>query len=253
MGDQVPPLSVRATATDSISGYSGPVAGIRPEGTLARTHEGKPGLPRGRNRLPLGDVRASHRERLLRSVIAAVAEASYPVVTVADIVRRARVSRAVFYAHFADKEDCFLAAIREGSQVMLSRMAAATRALPPDAADEQALRAAFRAFLAFLADEPAFAKVIYMDMPGAGPLAADRIDAADHRLADLNRKWHERARTRRPEWPAVPGEAYLALAGATAELVRSMVRTGQADALPSLEETIVSLHLAVLAGRRWTT
>lgn len=228
------------------------MADIRPEGTLACTHEGKPGLPRGRNGLPLRDVWASHRERLLRSVIAAVAEVGYRVVTVADIVRRARVSRAAFYAHFADKEDCFLAAMREGGQLMRSRMAAAIRALPADAPDEQALRAALHAFLAFLADEPAFAKVIYMDMPGAGPLAADRIDEAGTRLADLNRKWHERARTRHPEWPSVPGEAYLALSGASAELVRSVVRTGRIDALPSLEETIVSLHLAVLAGRRWT-
>jgi hypothetical protein len=108
------------------------VADTRPGGTLARTYEGKPGLPRGRNGLPLRAVWASHRERLLRSVIAAVA------------------------------------------------------------------------------DDPAFAKVIYMDMPGAGPLAADRIDAAGTRIADLNRKWHERARTRHPEWPPVPGEAYLA-------------------------------------------
>jgi len=228
------------------------VADTRPEGALARTHEGKPGLPRGRNRLPLGDVRASHRERLLRSVVAAVAEVGYPAVTVADIVSRARVSRAAFYAHFADKEDCFLTATREGARLMLSRMASAPRALPADAPDEQALRASFHAFLAFLADEPAFAKVVYLDMPGAGPLAADRLDAAARLLADLNRKWHERARTRHPEWPAVPGVAYLALSGASAELVRSVVRTGQTDALPSLEETIVSLHLAVLAGRRWT-
>jgi AcrR family transcriptional regulator len=228
------------------------VADTRPGGTLARTYEGKPGLPRGRNGLPLRAVWASHRERLLRSVRAAVAEVGYPVVTVADIVRRARVSRAAFYAHFADKEDCFLAAMREGGQLMWSRMAAAMRALPADAPDEQALRAALHAFLAFLADEPAFAKVIYMDMPGAGPLAADRIDAAGTRIADLNRKWHERARTRHPEWPSVPCEAYLALSGASSELVRSIVRTGQTDALPRLEETIVSLHLAVLAARPWT-
>ena len=75
---------------------------------------------------------------------------------------------------------------------------------------------------------------------------------ADRWFAGLNQKWHERARTRHPEWPAVPGEAYLALVGATAELVRSLVSTGQTNALPSLEETIVSLHLAVLADRPWT-
>jgi hypothetical protein len=33
--------------------------------------------------------------------------------------------------------------------------------------------------------------------------------------------------------------------------VRSMVRAGRTDALPELEDTIVSLHLAVLAGRPW--
>src|SRR6516165_3990284 len=99
------------------------------EGTLARTHEGKPGLPRGRNRLPLRAVEASHRERLQRCVVAAVAEASYAGVTVADIVQGAKVSRSVFYAHFADKEDCFLTATREGSQLMSSRMASATRAI----------------------------------------------------------------------------------------------------------------------------
>ena len=70
-------------------------------------------------------------------------------------------------------------------------------------------------------------------------------------FADLNRTWHRRARERHPEWPGVPDEAYLALAGATDELVRSTVRAGQADTLPDLTETLVSLHLAVLAARPW--
>ena len=52
---------------------------------LARTHEGQPGLPRGRSHLPPPAVSASQRERLLRSVIAAVSECGYQAVTVADI------------------------------------------------------------------------------------------------------------------------------------------------------------------------
>jgi hypothetical protein len=79
----------------------------------------------------------------------------------------------------------------------------------------------------------------------------DRLDAGTSLFADLNQKWHQRAREHHPEWPSVPSEAYLALAGATDELVRSMVRSGRADALPELEETLVSLHLAVLAARPW--
>jgi AcrR family transcriptional regulator len=220
-------------------------------GTLADTHEGKPGLPRGRNSLPAPDVRASQVERLHRAVIAAVAESGYPAVTVAHIVRRARVSRAAFYAHFADKEACFLAATREGGKLMAGRVVAATRALPAGTPDEDVLRAACRAFLEFLADEPAFARVFYVEMPAAGPRAVERIEAAGCLYAEMTAKWHRRARGRHAEWPAVPDEAYLGLSGAAAELVRSGVRNGQTHALPKLEDTLVSLHLAVLAARPW--
>jgi hypothetical protein len=88
-------------------------------------------------------------------------------------------------------------------------------------------------------------------MPAAGSRAADRLEAASRQFADLNRTWHRRARQRHPDWPAVPDDAYLALTGATAELVRSTVRAGRTGALPDLEDTVVSLHLAVLAARRW--
>jgi AcrR family transcriptional regulator len=220
-------------------------------GSLAGTHDGKPGLPRGRSRLPVPDVRASQLRRLRRATIAAVAEAGYAAVTVADIVRRAKVSRAAFYAHFADKEDAFLAATREGGQLMSDRVVAATRALPAGAPDEDVLRAGCRAFLEFLVDEPAFARVFYVDMPTAGPRAVERFDQADRRFAAMTATWHARARTRHPEWPAVPADAYQALAGAYAELVRSRVRAGRTQTLPELEDTLVSLHLAVLAAKPW--
>ena len=218
---------------------------------LARTHEGKPGLPRGRSHLPPPAVSASQRERLLRSVIAAVSEHGYQAVTVADIVRRARVSKKAFYAHFANKEQCFLAATGEGRELMIARVTSASRALPAEASDEDLLRAACRGFLEFLADEPAFARVFYIHMPAAGQQAVGRLDAAPRIFAQMNRRWHERARERHPDWPAVPPEAYLALSGAAAELARSMVYAGRTDALPELEDTLVALNLAVLAGRAW--
>jgi AcrR family transcriptional regulator len=227
------------------------VAEPRQAGTLARTHEGQPGLPRGRSRLPAQDVRASQRRRLLRSVIAVVSESGYHPVTVADIVRRARVSRGAFYEHFANKEECFLAATAEGRELMLARAVSQARALPAGAAAEDLLRAAMRGYLAFLADEPAFARVFHLHMPAAGAASAQRLDAGPRIFASLNRTWHERARKRHPDWPAVPDEAYLALAGAAIELVRSLVYADRTDDLPGLEDTLVALHLAVLAGRPW--
>ncbi len=222
------------------------------EGTLSGIHIGKPGLPRGRSRLPAPDVQASQRERLLRATVAVIANKGYPAVTVADIVRQAKVSRAAFYLHFRSREDCFLAATRRGGRLLYNSVMRAAQEVPADAGDEEMLRVALRAFLRFLSDEPAFARVFYVDMPMAGPDAVERLQDAGFRFAELNAKWHRRARTRHPEWPAVPDEAYQALAGATAELIRSWVSAGKSEALHELEDTVVALHLAVLAARPWT-
>jgi AcrR family transcriptional regulator len=224
---------------------------MRQEGELAGTHEGEPGLPRGRSGLPADEVREAQRERLLRAVIAAVGTVGFRDVTVADIVRAARVSRAAFYAHFADKEDCFLAATRQGGLLMADRVTSAPRKLPDDASAEDMLRASITAFVEFLAEEPAFARAFYVDMPMAGPRAVRHLEAAQHGFAQLNRAWHERARRQHPAWPTVPYPAYYALAGASTELVRAQVRRGPIDAASGLEDTLVALHLAVLAARPW--
>lgn len=221
------------------------------EGSLARRHNEAPGLPRGRSSLPVSQVRAAQRLRLLTATVAAVAELGYNHITVADIVRGAKVSRAAFYAHFSDKQDCFLAATRYGGELLLDAVLTATRSQPRSASAERVLRASCRAYLAFLAGEPAFARVFYVDMAAAGGRSADRFETAIQRFADLTKAWHERARERHPNWPDVPDEAYLALSGAVTALVRVRVRQGKAAELPDLEDTLVALHLAVLAARRW--
>jgi AcrR family transcriptional regulator len=221
------------------------------EGSLARTHGASPGLPRGRSSLPQSAVRAAQRRRLLAAAVASVAETGVQAFTVADVVRRAKVSRAAFYAHFSDKEDCFLSATRHGGTLLFEAVGSAARSLPTDTAPEDVLRAGFRAFLRFLADEPAFAKVFYIDMPAAGTVAVARMDTAQHRFAELNREWHDRSRRRRPGWPHLPYDAYLGLAGATTQLVSMRVRQGATAELPELEDTLVALHLAVMTGRAW--
>ena len=227
------------------------VSAVRQESVLARTHEGEPGLPRGRSRLPTREVRQVQRERLLRAVIAAVGRSSFRDLTVAGIVRAARVSRAAFYAHFADKEACFLAATRQGGLLMAGLVKEAARRQPADASAEAVLRASIAAFLQFLADEPMFARAFYVDMPMAGPLAVLQIEAGLHQFARMHRAWHARARRDHPAWPAVPYHAYYALAGATTELVRAEVRRGATSSITDLEDTLVALHLSVLAARPW--
>jgi AcrR family transcriptional regulator len=204
-------------------------------------------------------VRAAQRDRLLRAVVAACAESGYAAVTVAGIVRRAKVSRAAFYDHFPGKDECFLAAAAEGGQLLAGRVVTAGRSVNKEASAEDALRAGCRAYLGFLAGEPAFARVFYVDMPAAGPAAVGRLHAAAERFAEINRKWHERARVTHPEWPAVPGDAYLALAGATAELVRSRPRrpplgfrlTSPEGAAGASQGQDVRDHLVCPSRRSW--
>src|SRR5271156_1095200 len=141
------------------------VPAVTQEGVLARTHEGEPGLPRGRSGLPLNAVRRAQRDRLLRAVIAAVGQAGFGSVTVADIVRGARVSRAAFYAHFSDKEDCFLAATRQGGLLMAERVVAASRRPPPEPGAGDVLRASIAEYLTFLSAEPTFARAFFIEMP----------------------------------------------------------------------------------------
>jgi AcrR family transcriptional regulator len=197
-------------------------------------------------------VRARQLDRLLRAVIAAVATTGFNDATVGDIVRRARVSRAAFYTHFTDKQDCFLAATREGGQLLFDHVRAATRRVPPGTSAEGILRAGVTAYLEFLAAEPAFARAFFIDMPAAGTRALTRLDIALGRFADMNHEWHERARAGNPDWPEVPREAYVAVAGATMELVRAEVRQGKTETITNLADSLVALHLAVLAARPWS-
>ena len=71
-------------------------------------------LPRGRHALAPEQVLQDQRERLLAAVPGVVAERGYEAMTVADIVKRAAVSRNAFYRNFSDKQDCFATAHEAG-------------------------------------------------------------------------------------------------------------------------------------------
>src|SRR5262249_16782128 len=59
---------------------------------------------------PAGE--SSQRRRLLNGMIGAAARYGLGEASVARVIREAGVSRATFYEHFADRDDCFLAAHR---------------------------------------------------------------------------------------------------------------------------------------------
>lgn len=220
---------------------------IQKTGTLARTHLGQVGLPRGSSTLPRAEAGAAQLDRLLRAMIAAAAE-GYAGATVGEVVRRARVSRRVFYQHFADRDECFLAAADAGIELLFEHISAATRSLPPSASAADHLRASIRAYLRFLSEEPEFARCFLVAALAAGPVATDRFAAAQARFATRNRRWHQRARQTEDRWPPVPDAVHCAAVGALHQLVVGPVRSAATKDLADLEDVAFDIHIALYLG-----
>src|SRR5881392_973416 len=91
-------------------------------------------VPRGRHAPPL-EVRLSvQRGRLLEAAAAEFARSGYAEASAESISREAGMSKATFYEHFANKEECILALFDVAAARTLAAMAEATGAAGTDSA-----------------------------------------------------------------------------------------------------------------------
>jgi AcrR family transcriptional regulator len=196
-------------------------------------------LPRGSHGLDRDVVEASQRARLLEAVGRAVAERGYGAATIDDVVRGAGVSKKTFYEHFADKQDCFLAAYEAASEELLERVQEA-HASHADWLGRT--RAGIRAYLRWLAAEPALARVFLIEVAAAGPQALERREALRDRYAELMRE------RRVDGQPRLPVEVFHAVVAAVDDVVVRHIREHGAEDLPALEPVLLYLQTALLAG-----
>ncbi|GAA4876413.1 TetR/AcrR family transcriptional regulator [Actinomycetospora straminea] len=206
-------------------------------------------------------------------MIALVADRGYAAVTVADVVAAARVSKRTFYQHFADREDCFLAAYVAAAEGPLTRIAEAVAPAveadpgtpPPSLADE--VTAGTRAYLTALAEQPALTRTLLTEISGLGPRGwrvrrevlnrfADQLSAL---VALGAARWASTGPGRPgPDVPelagvdGLPRPTAVALVGGINELVLDAVEDGRGDRLGELAPTVTDLVLAVIdrAARR---
>src|SRR5213592_2737079 len=68
-----------------------------------------PRLPPGRGAMSPEEVARHQRGRLQAAMVEAVKLHGYADTTLRELLALAGVSKAAFYQHFADKQDCFLA------------------------------------------------------------------------------------------------------------------------------------------------
>jgi AcrR family transcriptional regulator len=93
----------------------GPQPPRSPHVTGLALHPPAPIAP-GRSRLSGAEVARNQRERILYATAEAAARQGYTATTIADIIALAAVDRRVFYKHFPDKQQAFLAAHELGFQ-----------------------------------------------------------------------------------------------------------------------------------------
>ena len=200
-------------------------------------------LPRGRHGLPRRFIVHNQRERMLLAVAEAVAEQGYATTTVADIISRARLSRRTFYEHFADKEECFLAAY---DTVVDQLLAGVGHAYEEAEGWVQKVHDGLRAFLAALAAEPAFARMCIVEVVAAGPDARARRDAAMRVFVDFL----EPGRAEAPKGITVPALASEIIVGGIYEAIYARLMRDEGDELVDLLPDLLYCALVPFIGHR---
>jgi len=186
-----------------------------------------------------------HRARLTAGLAAAIAEKGYAAVTIADVVRIARVSKRTFYEHFADKEACFLALYAETSDELLELIAsaAASAAGPWDAR----LAAAARAYFERVAAEPELIRAALLEIQAAGPRGRELRREVQRRYAEQLRSLSTAAAAEEPGISALTPALATAVVGGLNELMLEAAEAGQAARMGELAAAATELIRAVLA------
>jgi AcrR family transcriptional regulator len=185
------------------------------------------------------------RERLLQAAAEEFAKAGFAGASSESISRRAGMSKATFYEHFANKEECMVSLFDNAADELGRAMSRAARAAGADARER--MKAAVTAFLRTVAEQPSFAQTLLVEIIGAGPRAAARRDQIMQEFADLlDAENAEAARRGRIARFASPYDAF-AIVGAVTELVSRQVRLGEPENLLALAPVIDRMIGGLLA------
>jgi AcrR family transcriptional regulator len=168
------------------------------------------------------------------------AEKGYEATKIADIVRRAGVARKTLYDNFEGKEEVFLGAFDSAVAEVSARIDAACAETGEDWVER--LAAGLRAFLAFVGENPAIARMCIIEAVSATPAASARYDRALQRFVEL-------LRDNAPTETRLPDTIEETLTGGVAWILHQQIRRGEAeqalDLMPELLDFILSPYLGV--------
>lgn len=190
---------------------------------------------------------AGHKRRRIMDAIAELtAEQGYDATKIGDIVRRAGVARKTLYDNFEGKEEVFLSAFDTAVDEALERIEADCAAV--DGGWEERVQAGLAAFLRYVAENPALARMCMIEALSATQAATERYEAAMQRFVDLTKQTV-------PQDDQLPETIEETLVGGVAWIVYQQIRRQEAeqaeDLLPELSEFMLApFHGAAEAKKR---
>jgi AcrR family transcriptional regulator len=180
---------------------------------------------------------------MLQAMAESVAEKGYAQTSVADVLKRSRVSRETFYQHFSGKQDCFLTVLDRSAGVL-------ERFFEEELAREEGPWSCFdralEIYLGTLAAEPAFARVFFLESFAAGPEAQRKRFAVQERFVQfLIDNFADD-----PAWQRLPDPEFAArmMVGAVSQLVAAELVHGRDGELPTLREPMMRLLVGLVGG-----
>lgn len=105
------------------------------------------------------------RDRLMRAMGESLMEKGFAGTVVADIVKRARVSRRTFYEEFADRGECFLALCDRATDVA---RVVINQAADPELSWEDQSKQAVDAYFNFMSVEPLLTRAMLFEVYALG-------------------------------------------------------------------------------------
>lgn len=128
----------------------------------------------GRHRLSRDEVQTHQRDRIFLALETVMAEQGYAETSVADIIKRAGVSRQTFYELFTGKQDCFLAGYSHRQGSLIEAILVQT---PREESPMNQFASLLGAYLAVMSSDPGLARLYLIGVYGAGTEAiAKRLE-----------------------------------------------------------------------------
>ena len=189
--------------------------------------------------LPREFVAVRKRRRIMDAMAELTAEQGYEATKIADLVRRAGVARKTLYDNFDGKEEVFLAAFDNAVEEVSDRIDEACEQAGAGWADQVA--AGLRAFLAFIAENPAAARMCMVEAKSATPAASLRYDAALEKIVEL---LHQGA----PTETGLPDTVEETLVGGVAWILHQKIRRGEAEQALELQPELLDFVLSPYHG-----